>query len=349
MHGASQHKFPAENLCIRLPRCYRAIDCTKLISVNGQGLLRERNLGVRNDAVAIGRRDVSEAVNASRRDLLRAAVIGGAGLAASAILPAYAEEAPLLKGNLKHSVARWTFPKHSVAELCGIVTSLGFAAIDLVGPKDWPTLKAHGVFSSMCNGAELGLDKGFAGRQYHDELVQRYTQLIDWVADAGYRNLICFSGNRNGMDPDEGLANAEVGIKRILAHAEKRGVHLVMELLNSKVDHPDYLCDHSAWGVELCKRIGSDHFGLLYDIYHMQIMEGDVIATIRQHHAWFKHYHTAGVPGRHELGDDQELNYPAICRAIRDAGFTGYLAQEFIPTAPDPVRSLREAVRLCDV
>jgi len=292
---------------------------------------------------------VSEAVNASRRDLLRAAVIGGAGLTASALLPAYADEAPSLKGNLKHSVARWTFQQQSVAELCKTVKSLGFAAIDLVGPKDWPTLKAHGVYSSMCNGAELGLDKGFAARQYHDELVQRYTQHIDWVADAGYRNLICFSGNRNGMDPDEGLANAEVGIKRFLAHAEKRGVQLVMELLNSKVDHPDYLCDHSAWGVELCKRIDSDHFGLLYDIYHMQIMEGDVIATIRQHHAYFKHYHTAGVPGRHEIGDDQELNYPAICRAIRDTGFTGYLAQEFMPTAPDPVRSLREAVRLCDV
>ncbi|MET7140951.1 TIM barrel protein [Xanthomonas sp. PPL139] len=285
----------------------------------------------------------------TRRDALRLAVAGSLGLGAAAgMLSARAAGTPL-RGNLKQSVARWTFPQLSTAQLCQVVKGMGFAAIDLVGPKDWPTLKANGVYSAMCNGAELGLDKGFAGSQFHDELVERYTRHIDLVADAGYRNLICFSGNRNGMDPQDGMANAEVGLKRILRHAEKRGVVLVMELLNSKVDHPDYLCDHSAWGVELCRRIGSDHFGLLYDIYHMQIMEGDIIATIGKHHAFFKHYHTAGVPGRHEIGDAQELHYPAICRAIRDTGFDGYLAQEFVPAAPDPVGSLREAIRLCDV
>ncbi|WP_255323125.1 TIM barrel protein [Lysobacter sp. K5869] len=254
-----------------------------------------------------------------------------------------------LKGRLKQSVCRWTLPKQSVDELCRTVKRIGFNAIDLVGPEDWPTLKAHGVVSSMCNGAELGLKKGFAATEFHDELVERYTRHIDLVADAGYRNLICFSGNRNGMDPRQGLSNAEAGIKRILGHAEKRGVVLVMELLNSRVDHPDYLCDHSAWGIELCERIGSDHFGLLFDIYHMQIMEGDIIASIRKHHSFFKHYHTAGVPGRHEIGANQELNYPAICRAIRDTGFDGYLAQEFTAEGPDPVASLREAIRLCDV
>ncbi len=284
----------------------------------------------------------------TRRDALRMAVAGSVGLLAAGVLPAVAS-APSLKGRLKHSVARWTFPQLSVAQLCQTVKGLGFAAIDLVGPEDWPTLKAHGVDSAMCNGAELGLTKGFAGREFHDELVARYTRHIDRVADAGYRNLICFSGNRNGMDPQQGMANAEAGLKRILGHAEKRGVVLVMELLNSRVDHADYLCDHSAWGVELCKRLGSDNFGLLYDIYHMQIMEGDIIATICRDHAYFKHYHTAGVPGRHEIGDQQELNYPAICRAIRDTGFNGYLAQEFMPAAPDPVGSLREAIRLCDV
>lgn len=284
----------------------------------------------------------------TRRSALHAAVAGGLGLATAGMLPGFAVAAPL-KGNLKHSVARWTFSKQSIAQLCQTVKGIGFSAIDLVGPEDWPTLKAHGVFSSMCNGAEMGLDKGFAATRFHDQLVERYARHIDLVADAGYRNLICFSGNRNGMDPEEGMVNAEAGLKRILGHAEKRGIMLVMELLNSRVDHPDYLCDHSAWGVELCKRIGSDHFGLLYDIYHMQIMEGDIIATIRKHHAFFKHYHTAGVPGRHEIGDDQELNYPAICRAIRDTGFDGYLAQEFVPAAVDPVGSLREAIRLCDV
>ena len=284
----------------------------------------------------------------TRRDALRAAVMGGLGLAAAGLVARTGVTAPL-KGRLKHSVARWTFPKLSIAQLCEAVRDIGFAAIDLVGPEDWPTLKRHGVFSSMCNGAELGLDRGFAAPQFHDELVDRYTRHIDLVADAGYRNLICFSGNRNGMDPQEGLANAEAGLKRILGHAEKRGVMLVMELLNSKVDHPDYLCDHSDWGVALCERLGSDRFGLLYDIYHMQIMEGDVIATIRKHHAFFKHYHTAGVPGRHEIGEDQELNYRAICRAIRDTGFDGYVAQEFVPAAADPISSLREAIRLCDV
>ena len=285
----------------------------------------------------------------SRRDALRAALLGGAALAAPGALRAAAGAAPPPRSNLRHSVARWTFGRQSVAELCAIVRQIGFAAIDLVGPGDWPTLKAHGVDSSMCNGAELGLEKGFADPALHDELVARYTRHIDLVADAGYRNLICFSGNGNGMDPAEGLANSAAGLKRLLGHAQKRGVRLVMELLNSRVDHPDYLCDRSAWGVALCEQLGSPNFGLLYDIYHMQIMEGDIIATIRRHHEFFVHYHTAGVPGRHEIGDDQELNYPAICRAIRDTGFDGYLAQEFMPSAPDPVASLREAVRLCDV
>ncbi|WP_374014106.1 hydroxypyruvate isomerase family protein [Pseudoxanthomonas koreensis] len=274
------------------------------------------------------------------------------GLAAPALATAAPSptDAPLaLKGVLKHSVARWTFHQLSIAQLCTLVRQIGFSAIDLAGPEDWPTLKAHGVHSSMCNGAELGLEKGFADPRFHDELVARYTRHIDLVADAGYRNLICFSGNRNGMDPDDGLANCAAGLKRILGHAERRGVRLVMELLNSRVDHPDYLCDRSAWGVELCERLGSGNFGLLYDIYHMQIMEGDLIATIRRHHQHFVHYHTAGVPGRREIGQDQELNYPAICRAIRDTGFDGYIAQEFMPSAPDPAASLREAIRICDV
>lgn len=285
----------------------------------------------------------------TRREVLRAATAGAVGLATPALAASPATAGQPLKGNLRHSVARWTFARMPIDALCRTVRQIGFAAIDLVGPDDWPVLKAHGVDSSMCNGAELGLEKGFADTRFHDELVARYTRHIDLVADAGYRNLICFSGNRAGMDPDEGMANAAAGLKRILGHAEKRGVRLVMELLNSRVDHPDYLCDRSAWGVALCEMLGSDHFGLLYDIYHMQIMEGDIIATIRRHHRWFVHYHTAGVPGRHEIGPDQELNYPAICRAIRDTGFDGYIAQEFMPSAPDPVASLREAIRLCDV
>lgn len=291
-------------------------------------------------------------VSSSRRNLLKSSLVASAGFAAFGARRAAAQEVAAegpLRGNLRHSVARWTFKDLSVEQLCAAVKDIGFSAIDLVGPEDWPTLKAHGIDSSMCNGAEISLEEGFAATEFHDELVERYTRHIDLVADAGYRNLICFSGNRNGMDPEDGLKNSEAGLKRILGHAEDRGVTLVMELLNSKVNHPDYLCDHSAWGVDLCKRLGSQNFGLLYDIYHMQIMEGDIIATIRENHQYFAHYHTAGVPGRHEIGDDQELNYPAICRAIVETGFGGYIAQEFTPEAPDPIASLREAVRLCDV
>jgi len=234
-------------------------------------------------------------------------------------------------------------------ELCRTAKQLGLVAVDTGGTEDWAMLKDYGLDCSMCAGADLGLAKGFANTEAHDELVARYTAYIDLVAAAGYGKLLCFSGSRNGMSSDEGLANAEAGLKRILGHAEKRGVVLAMELLNSTTDHPDYLCDSSAWGVELCNRLGSTSFRLLYDIYHMQIMEGDIIATIRKYHEYFVHYHTAGVPGRHEIGSNQELNYPAICRAILDTGYKGYLAHEFLPKSPDPVASLREAVSLCDV
>jgi len=256
---------------------------------------------------------------------------------------------PSLKGNLKQSVVRWTYGMLSIDELCRTGKELGLFAIDTGGTEEWATLKAYGLDSSMCAGADFGLAKGFSNTEHHDELVARYTAYIDLVADAGYRKLLCFSGNRNGMDPAEGLANAEAALKRILGHAEKRGVVLAMELLNSTTDHPDYLCDNTNWGVELCNRLSSPSFGLLYDIYHMQIMEGDIIATIRKYHEYFVHYHTAGVPGRHEIGVDQELNYPAICRAICETGYDGYLAHEFLPTASDPVASLREAIQLCDV
>jgi len=256
---------------------------------------------------------------------------------------------PSFKGNLKQSVVRWTYGMLSIEELCRTGKQLGLVAIDTGSTEEWATLKSYGLDCSMCGGADLGLAKGFANREYHDELVARYMAQIDLVADAGYGKLLCFSGNRNGMSSDEGLANAEAGLKRVLGHAEKRGVVLAMELLNSTTDHPDYLCDSTEWGVELCNRLNSPNFGLLYDIYHMQIMEGDIIATIRKYHKYFVHYHTAGVPGRHEIGADQELNYPAVCRAICDTGYDGYLAHEFLPKSPDPVASLQEAVSLCDV
>lgn len=257
-----------------------------------------------------------------------------------------------LKGTINHSVCYWTYNFMSLEALCQTVKNIGFSAIDLVGPKDWPTLKKYGIDSSMCNGAEISLTEGWNNKQYHPQLIKNYTTHIDLVADAGYKNLICFSGNRRGMDDETGLKNCVDGLKQILAQAEKRGVTITMELLNSKVDHKDYMCDKSPWGVELCKRLGSQNFKLLYDIYHMQIDEGDVIRTIQNNHQYFGHYHTAGVPGRHEINESQELFYPAIMRAIAATGFKGFVAQEFIPTGKDhdsKVAALKDAVQRCDI
>jgi hydroxypyruvate isomerase len=201
----------------------------------------------------------------------------------------------------------------------------------------------------MCNGAEMGIPQGFNDPQYHAQLEKNYTEVIPLVAKAGYKNIIAFSGNRNGMDDETGLKNCEAGIKKILAIAEKNGVIIQMELLNSRVDHKDYMCDKSAWGVELAKRISSDNFKLLYDIYHMQIDEGDIIRTIRTNHQYFGHYHTAGNPGRNELDENQEINYPPIMRAIVESGFKGYVSHEFIPKQEDKIAALAQAVQVCDV
>lgn len=292
-----------------------------------------------------------------RRSLLRHSVTGAIGLAALSQLGsrALADDMPsqrALKGNIHHSVARWTFDFLSLEELCQLSTELGITAIDLVGPEEWPVLQRYGLDSSMCNGAELSLEDGWGDTRFHSELIERYLQHIDLVSQAGYTNLICFSGNARGMSPEQGLQNAETGLKQVLAQAEAKGVVLQMELFNSKIDHPDYLCDNSAWGIELCRRLDSPNFKLLYDIYHMQISEGDVIRTIRENHRFFGHYHTAGVPGRNEIDDTQELNYPAICRAIRDTGFQGYIAQEFLPDRTSQqakIESLQAAIQLCDV
>jgi hydroxypyruvate isomerase len=289
----------------------------------------------------------------SRRQALKALALGAAALTldASDLTASVTEEdkPPAWKGRINHSVCRWCFNDIPIEEFCRAVKSLGIPAIDLVGPKDWPVLKQHGLYSSMCNGAEINLIHGWNHTEYHETLIKNYTEMIPLVAKAGYRNLICFSGNRNGMDDETGLQNSVAGLQKILPLAEQHGVVIIMELLNSKVDHKDYMCDKSPWGVELCKRLGSENFKLLYDIYHMQIDEGDVIHTIRDHHAYFAHYHTAGVPGRHEIDDTQELYYPAIMRAIADTGFNGYVAQEFIPVQPDKLESLRKAVAICDV
>ncbi|GAB3634917.1 TIM barrel protein [Hymenobacter arcticus] len=290
----------------------------------------------------------------TRRTALKNMLAGTAAAGAAGALSAFAPaEYPLttegLKNNIKQSVCRWCFGDLPLDQLCAAAKGMGIQGIDLVGPADWPTLKKHGLDSPMCNGAELNLTDGFNDPKYHAALQKRYAEMIPLVAKAGYKNLICFSGSRRGMSDETGIANCVQGFAPLLKLAAQHNVVLVMELLNSKIDHHDYMCDRSAWGVALAKRLGSENFKLLFDIYHMQIDEGDIIRTITDHHAYFAHYHTAGVPGRHELDDSQELNYPAIMRAIKATGFKGFVAQEFMPAQADKLASLRKAVLLCDV
>ncbi|MHA6246359.1 hydroxypyruvate isomerase family protein [Pontibacter sp. CAU 1760] len=292
-------------------------------------------------------------IPSNRRNALKH-MAGGAALFASAMLlpePLKAAGAKeiRLKGKIKHSVCKWCYKDIPLEELCKAAKGIGLSSIELLGPDEWPTLKKYGLTCAMAWGAEKSLTEGFNDPKYHDELVARYEAMIPKVASAGLDNLICFSGNRNGMSDEQGMENCAKGLKRLMKTAEKHKVTLSMELLNSKVNHKDYMCDHTKWGVELAKMIGSDRFKLLYDIYHMQIMEGDVIRTIQEYHPYISHYHTGGVPGRNEIDNTQELYYPAIMQAIVDTGFKGYVGQEFIPKSKEPLTSLRDSVVICDV
>lgn len=290
----------------------------------------------------------------TRRELLKNLALGASAIAiapgASLASCSIKQNKYKLKGNINHSVSRWTYNYLTLDELCKAVKEIGFDAIDLVGPKDWPVLQKHGIYSSMCYTAgDNNLYKGLDNPGYHEKRIQEYLEVIPIMKKAGYKNLICFTGTRNGMDDETGMKNCKNALEKILPFAEKNGVTMVMELLNSKIDHKDYMCDHVEWGAELCKRISSENFKLLFDIYHMQIQEGDITRNIRDYHQYIAHYHTGGIPGRHEINNTQELYYPAVMRAIVDTGFKGYVAQEFVPTYPDKLDSLKEAIRICDV
>jgi hydroxypyruvate isomerase len=258
-----------------------------------------------------------------------------------------------LKGNIQHSVCRWCYGKVRLDDLCAAGREMGLVAIDLLDPPEFETARKHGLTCSMVSFPEMdgigGITRAWNRVEHHDKLVRAYKRRLAETAAAGYGRLICFSGNRDGLDDAKGLENCAKGLKKILPLAEKLKVTLCMELLNSRRDHGDYQCDHVAWGVELVKRISSERFKLLYDIYHMQIMDGDVCDTIRKNHKYFDHYHTGGVPGRAEIDGSQELNYPRIMQAIVATGFKGYVAQEFVPKRKDAMASLRQAVELCDV
>lgn len=293
--------------------------------------------------------------NLNRRSIIKGILASSAALSIPFELSAFdlskekTTTSIMLKGNINHSVSRWCFDKIDLEILCIEAKNMGITGIDLVGPEAWPTLKKHGLVSTMCNGAELNLVDGFNDSQFHEKLIQRYTEMIPRVAEAGYKYLICFSGSRRGKTDEEGWTNCVIGLQQLIPLAEKHNVTLVMELLNSKIDHKDYQCDRTSWGVELVKRINSNNFKLLYDIYHMQIDEGDVIRTIKNNIQYIAHFHTAGVPGRNEIDGTQELNYPAIMKAIAGTGFTGFVGQEFIPKNPDKLASLQQAITICDI
>jgi hydroxypyruvate isomerase len=299
----------------------------------------------------------------TRRRLL--AVGGATALSAAlqdrlSLAEAAAQEAGV-GGRIRHSACKWCYPSVSLEDLCVAGKEFGLEAIDLLGPDDFATVKKHGMHCPMVSNPaaeiEVGgakrkvgsIPHGFNRREHHDTLVEIYEPLLRQCAEAGFTNVICFSGNRDGMDDEDGLEHCAEGLRRLLPTCERLGVTLTMELLNSKVNHKDYMCDRTEWGVALCDKLGSDRFKLLYDIYHMQIMEGDIIATIQKRHRYFSHYHTGGVPGRAEIDETQELNYPAIMRAIVETGYAGWVAQEFIPKREDKIASLRQAVGICTV
>jgi len=291
----------------------------------------------------------------NRRSAIRNIVGGTAALTAAGMLTSFKKEEnkemvfDKLKGNINHSVSPWCYHELTLDQLCEVSKEIGITGIDLCGPKDWPILQKHGLFSSMCNGAEINLTDGFGDTEFHETLIKNYTEMIPQVEKNGYTNLICFSGSRRGKDDETGWKNCVQGLKGLVALAEKHNVVLCMELLNSKIDHKDYQCNHVEWGAELAKRLNSPNFKLLFDIYHMQIMEGDIIRNITDYHQYIAHYHTGGIPGRHEIDDTQELYYPAVMRAIVATGYKGYVGQEFVPKQADKVESLRKAIHICDV
>ncbi len=272
------------------------------------------------------------------------------GLAgAAALAPLASSRAEPRRGRLKQAVCGGVFSglKLDLEGMCREAARLGAWGIDLVGPNAYPTLKKYGLIPTMVPGGS-GIQNGINNRKNHAEFERRLRDSIRAAAEAGVPNVIVMAGDRKGIRDEEGLDNSVIFLNQVKAFAEDHKVTLCMELLNSKVDHPGYMCDSTKWGAELCKRVNSPRVKLLYDIYHMQIMEGDVIRTIRENIQHIGHFHTAGNPGRHEFDETQELNYVAICKAIADLGFDGYLAHEYSPTR-DPLGTLEKMMRICEV
>jgi hydroxypyruvate isomerase len=280
----------------------------------------------------------------NRRSFVQSAAAAGS----AAVLSAASQLKPVeRKGRLKQSACRWCYNKIPIEDFARECARLGLKSIDLTPPPDWPALKKYNLVPTMIGGGTT-IPDGFNRTENHAGIEQRFRESVKNAVEIGAPSIIVFSGNRKGMSDEQGLENCVTGLKKVMPIAEDRGLLVCMELLNSKVNHPDYMCDRTKWGVELVKRVASPQFKLLYDIYHMQIMEGDVIRTLRENAHYIGHLHTGGNPGRNEIDETQELNYKAIARAAVEMGFDGYFAHEFIPKR-DPLASLAEAAELCDV
>ncbi len=286
----------------------------------------------------------------TRKQALKTMALGAAGsLALPNFAHAFSALAPELKNNINHSVCKWCFPNVPLEEFVIASKEIGLKSVELLKSDEWPIAIKHGLTCAMGYATPIGLTKGFNDPTLHEQLLKDYSLSIPKAAEAGLKNLICFSGNTNGLTSEQGLENCAKGLEPIMKIAAQYNITICMELLNSKINHKDYQCDHTEWGAKLCEKLGSENFKLLYDIYHMQVMEGDVIGTLTKYKNYIAHYHTAGVPGRHEIDDTQELNYPAIMKAIMETGFKGHVAQEFIPAKPDKIASLKQAVGICDI
>jgi hydroxypyruvate isomerase len=287
--------------------------------------------------------------NLTRRSLLKSSL---AGLAASQVLPLSAGQASsqstARKGRIHQSVCQWCYPHIPLDQLAEYAAKIGLRGVDLLQPEQYEFPHRYGLICTMgyAGGGEIG--KALNRVENHTAIEQAFRTNIPLAAKAAVPNVITFSGNRAGMSDDEGARNTIAGLNRLKKIGEDHGVNICLELLNSKRNHPDYMCDHTAWGVRVMQEVNSPNVKLLYDIYHMQIMEGDLIETIQQNIQWIGHFHTGGVPGRHELDDRQEIQWDAVMHAIASTGFKGYVAHEFVPTG-DPLESLRKAADLCDV
>jgi hydroxypyruvate isomerase len=331
-------------------------DC--IAAINSRCSLSFAGLGSKVNEARKSKESMTRDTLLQRRTLLLGTLAGSTGLVANgqaAVARAAVKQEPdtergVRKGRLQQSSVHWCYGG-PLEELAKLSAELGLSGIDVVHPKDWSVLKKYGLVSAMtpCMERGYGIGNGLNKKENHEGHLELVKERIDASAEAGFRNVLVFSGNReSGLSDEDGLANCAEALKQIAPYAESKGQVLCMELLNSKRDHKGYMCDRTHWGAELVQRVGSSGFKLLYDIYHMQIQEGDVIATIREFSDSIGHYHTAGVPGRGNLNAKQELNYTAIMEAIAEAGFDGYVGQEFIPQG-DKVAALTEAVELCDV